>query len=380
MGLSYPVGMKVPWILLFTLAGFSAAAEVIAINGDDELRRAIASLKDGVTLKIKGGDYRGGWSVKGISQLTVEAADPANPPHFKNGNLGWQFSRCPGLTVRNLIVSGQRHNGFNIDDGGVRDKPVKGVTLSGLKVSEIGPKGNFDGIKCSGIDDLVIKECEVSGWGGQAIDFVGCHRAVISDCRFTGRPGFSQTTGPQFKGGSSDIVIERCFFKDAGMRPIQAGGSTGMSYFRPPGAKYEARKITIRDNTIVGGMCAVAFTGVDGAVFVRNVVVSPDKWILRILQETTAPGFPACRNVHFHHNVIVFDRAKVRGVVNIGSNTAPKTFRFENNLWYATDRPGRSKPSLPVTETGGIYDFDPRLDAKTHRPSAAKAKALLKAR
>lgn len=164
MSLSYSTGMKIPWILLFTLAGFSAAAEVIAVNGDDELRRAIASLKDGVTLKIKGGDYRGGWSVKGISQLTVEAADLANPPHFKNGNLGWQFSLCPGLTVRNLIVSGQRHNGFNIDDGGVRDKPVKGVTLSGLKVSEIGPKGNFDGIKCSGIDDLVIKEWEVSGW------------------------------------------------------------------------------------------------------------------------------------------------------------------------------------------------------------------------
>ena len=213
MGLSYPAGMKVPWILPFTLAGFLAEAEVIAVNGDDELRCAIASLKDGVTLKIKGGDYRGGWSVKGISQLTVEAGDPANPPHFKNGNLAWQFSHCPGLTVRNLIVSGQRHNGFNIDDGGVRDKPIKGVTLSGLKVFEIGPKGNFDGIKCSGINDLVIKECEVSGWGGQAIDFVGCHRAVISDCRFTGRPGFSQTTGPQFKGGSSDIVIERCFLR-----------------------------------------------------------------------------------------------------------------------------------------------------------------------
>lgn len=357
-----------------------ASGQVITVEGDDELRKAVSSLKDGTTLKIKAGDYRGGWSVKGIRGLTVEAADPKNPPHFKNGNLGWQFSRCADLTVRNLRVSGQRHNGLNIDDGGLREKPVTGVRLIGLKVSEIGPKGNFDGIKCSGIDDLVIKDCEISGWGGQAIDFVGCHRAVISDCRFLGRPGYSQHTGPQFKGGSSDIVIERCYFKYAGMRPIQAGGSTGMPYFRPPGAKYEARKIIIRKNHIIGGMCAVAFTGVDGATFERNVIVKPDKWVLRILQETTAPGFPPCRNVKFEQNVIVFDRARVRGVTNIGSNTAPKTFEFTKNLWYATDRPDRSKPNLPVAETGGIYDQDPRIDAKTQLPTAAKAKALLQGR
>ena len=34
-----------------------------------------------------------------------------------------------------------------------------------------------------------------------------------------------------------------------------------MSYFRPPGAKCEARKITIRDNTIVGGMCGGLYGG-----------------------------------------------------------------------------------------------------------------------
>jgi hypothetical protein len=372
--------MRLHAIVWFTALSLSASAEEIMVKGDEELQRAITSLKDGTTLKIKPGDYRGGWSVRGIRKLTVEAADPANPPHFKKGNVGWQFSRCFDLTVRNLQVSGQHNNGLNIDDGGLRDQPVTGVTLSGLKVSDIGPRGNFDGIKCSGIDDLVIKDCEVSGWGGQAIDFVGCHRALISNCRFFGKPGFSQTTGPQFKGGSSEVVIERCFFKNAGMRPIQAGGSTGMAYFRPPGAKYEARQITIRDNTIVGGMCAVSFTGVDGATFARNIIVQPDKWVLRILQETSASGFPPCRNVRFERNVIVFDRAKVRGVVNIGANTAPKTFRFEKNLWYAADRPARSKPNLPVAETGGIDNLDPELDAKTFRPAAPRAQALLKER
>ena len=191
------------------------------------------------------------------------------------------------------------------------------------------------------------------------------------------RPGYSQTTGPQFKGGCSDVTIEHCRLINAGMRPIQAGGSTGMAFFRPKGAKYEARNIIIHNNFISGGTCAVAFTGVDGAEFSRNVVTHPDKWVMRILQETTAEGFPPCRNVHVHQNVIVFERAKVRGVANIGPNTEPETFRFEKNLWHASDAPDRSKPKLPAPEKQGVYDLDPKLDLKTGSLGEPKAKALL---
>ena len=205
------------------------------------------------------------------------------------------------------------------------------------------------------MQDLTIRNCTISGWGGQAIDFVGCRKSLITGCVFTGKPGFSQHTGPQFKGGCEDIVIEKCRFKDAGQRPIQAGGSTGMDYFRPPGAKYEARRITIRDNTIEGGMCAAAFTGVDGAEFAGNTVRHPEKWIFRILQETKAEGFPPCRNVVVSGNSFVFQRAKVREEINIGPDTAPETFRFENNRWLAEDKPAASAPKLPVAEKGGTY-------------------------
>ena len=34
-------------------------------------------------------------------------------------------------------------------------------------------------------------------------------------------------------GGSSDIVLEHCTLVNAGMRPVQAGGSTGMAYDHP---------------------------------------------------------------------------------------------------------------------------------------------------
>lgn len=366
--------LSIPLLLSVSLD----AATVQQIRSDAELAKALDRLKPHTTLQIAPGTYRGAWAVAGIDHLTVEAADPENPPLFKGGNQAWQFSRCNRLTVRHLRTSGQKYNGFNIDDGGKRDTPTTHVRLEHLTVTDVGPRGNFDGIKCSGIDQLRITHCTISGWGGQAIDFVGCHNAVISHCTITGKPGYSQTTGPQFKGGSSDITVEHCTFLNAGMRPIQAGGSTGMAYFRPPGATWEARDITIRHNTIIGGMCAVSFTGVDGAEFSRNTIIKPDKWVFRILQETTAPGFPPCRNVDFHHNIISFQRAKVRGVVNLGPNTAPDTFRFHHNLWFASDAPDRSRPNLPAPESDAIHGLDPKLDPTTYRPAAAKARAILK--
>ncbi|MCW1883287.1 right-handed parallel beta-helix repeat-containing protein [Luteolibacter flavescens] len=325
------------------------------VDSPEGLSAALRNLKAGDVVRIAPGDYPAGHFVTGIADLTIEASDAAKPPHFKGGKEAWHFTRCPGLTLRNLKVSGQSANGINLDDGGERGKPVAKTLIEGVTVSDIGPTGNFDGIKCSGLTDLVIRDCEISGWGGQAIDFVGCSKALITGCVFTGKPGYSQHTGPQFKGGSEDIVIEKCRFKDAGQRPVQAGGSTGLDFFRPPGAKYEARRITIRDNVIEGGMCAAAFTGVDGAEFTGNTVKNPEKWIFRILQETKEEGFTPCRNVLVKDNSFVFQRAKVRDETNIGPDTSPETFRFENNRWLAEDKPSASTPKLPVEEAGGTY-------------------------
>ncbi len=190
--------------------------------------------------------------------------------------------------------------------------------------------------------------------GGQAIDFVGCKNSLITGCVFIGKHGFSQNTGPQFKGGSEGIVIEKCEFVNAGERPIQVGGSTGKAFFRPLGAKYEARDITIRDNVIKGGVCATAFTGATDVDFVRNEIVFPEQWIFRVLQETRGEGFLPCGDVRILENEFVFRRKDVIHEMNIGQGTAPETFVFTNNVWHAEDAPGKSKPKLPVAETGGV--------------------------
>lgn len=330
-------------------------AGVIEVRNGDELRKVLGSLKDGDVLKIAPGKYPPGHTVSGVSNLTVEALDKDDRPVFEGGNQAWHFIRTPGLKIRNLIIRGQKTNGINMDDGGKMDQPVEDVLIEGVSVEDIGPKGNFDGIKCSGLKGLVIRDCEISGWGGQAIDFVGCREALITGCKITGKEGFSQHTGPQFKGGCENVTIEKCRFINAGERPVQAGGSTGVDFMRPPGVKYEARRIYIRDNVFEGGMCAVAFTGVTEAEFTGNKVNRPEKWIFRILQETNARGFKPCGDVKITGNEFVFRRENVGIEINIGPGTSPETFVFENNRWLAEDKPSRSKPKLPVEEKGGVY-------------------------
>lgn len=339
----------------------------VTVHDTSELKTALLTLARGTTLKIAPGDYSGGNQVQSVEQLTIEALDPENPPHFKGGNTAWQFSRCEGLTLRHLKMSGQQGNGINLDDGGDLEHPVNGITIEHVELSDIGPSGNHDGIKASGLQELTIRDCTMTGWGGQAIDLVGCHQSLISGCRFVGKDGFTATAGIQLKGGTSEVTVEKCHFLSAGERPINVGGSTGLPYFRPQGSKHEARQIVVRDNVIEGSLCAAAFVGVDGAEFTGNTILFPEKWIFRILQETKSEGFVPCRNVRVSGNRIVFRRDQVQTEINIGAGTEPATFHFENNQWFAEDRPLSSKPKLPAEETGGIYGSDPR-DAPTAVP------------
>jgi len=109
--------------------------------------------------------------------------------------------------------------------------------------------------------------------------------------------------------------------------------------------------------------------GVEDAVVRYNTIYQPEKWVLRILQETRDPDFVVCRNNRFERNLIVFRRSDVNVFVNVGPGTAPETFQFADNFWYCQDRPEASRPQLPSAETGGVYGRDPKVFSSAHGPS-----------
>jgi hypothetical protein len=235
-----------------------------------------------------------------------------------------------------------------------------------LRISDIGPRGNHDGIKLSGVDDFTVVDCHVERWGssGSAIDMVGCHKGVIRRCQFQ-RGGANAV---QAKGGSSEIAIVRCRFEDCGERAINAGGRTDEISFRPPlksmpaNARYELKKLRVEGCTFIGGEAAIALVGVDGATIRYNTIYHPLNYAFRILQENTGAGFVPCRNGVIENNIIAFRSEKWSdGGVNIGPDTAADSFKFASNLWYCEDRPKSSAPKLLVKEKDPVIGEDPQF-------------------
>ncbi|GAB4459736.1 MAG: hypothetical protein OHK0029_22700 [Armatimonadaceae bacterium] len=333
--------------------------QTIPVGNRAEFARALETAKAGTKILLAPGDYGGGFYRENLrgepgKPIVIAGADPKRPPRFTGGNTALQLSNVAYLELRDLLVEGSRFNGINIDDGGTFDTPAHHITLKNLTVHGVGEGGNNDGIKLSGLEQFTIENCTIEEWsrGGSGVDMVGCHRGTVLNSTF--RNGGS--SGIQMKGGTARITVRRCRFEEAGARALNIGGSTGLPYFRPPGAKYEAKDITVEECRFTGSEAPLAFVGVDGAVVRRCRIERPGKWVIRILQETREPGFVPCRNVLFEENTVLFRSDRwVEGGINIGSGVAAETFRFRRNRWYCEDNPARSKPRLPTPEEGGIY-------------------------
>ena len=120
-------------------------------------------------------------------------------------------------------------------------------------------------------------------------------------------------------------------------------------------------------NRFTGGVSALAWVTADGGKVHHNTIHLPEKWVLRILQETSDAKFKPSHDGVFERNLVVFDR-KVGTFVNVGPNTAPDTFVFRENAWFEVG--GGRRPRLPTPEIGGVYGVDPRLE----KPGTAEMK------
>lgn len=388
-------------------ADWNQAPPTIRVANAKMLQAAFRDAVPGTRIEIAPGDYGSvtGTNLRGRAGKTiiVTASDASDPPRF----VSLQLSRCEYLELSDLVFAGAPDNGLNVDDGGDYAWPAHHIVLRRLQVRDVGPDGNHDGVKLSGLDDFQVLDCTIERWGtgnGSGIDMVGCHRGLIRDNVLRHQqptPENGSLTGAhgvQTKGGCRAIRIENNRFEHAGARAINCGGSTGQQFFRPPletlpnGApRSEASEISIVGNVIIGSEAALAFVGVDGALVQWNTIYLPRKWALRILQETRAPGFVTSRDVKFFDNLVVFSQAEwSEGGVNIGAATTPEKFTFAHNFWFCLDDPAHSRPTLPTVETDGVFgenplfvaaqDLDLRLqaDSPARDFGATAAKEILK--
>ncbi len=379
--LGRPAGAGAP----FSDGCLPTAVLYVATNGNDStgtgtlaqpfrtISRGLSSATSGVAVTIRPGVYNGDLYVEGLAGTTsapiwIRGESATNRPVLQGGSEGLHLTRVRYVVVENLEITGASQNGLNCDDDGDYANPeaTRWVVFSNLYIHHIGFGGNQDGLKLSGVYDYWVLNSEFAFCGGSAsgsgVDHVGCHRGVIEGCYFHDL----SANAVQCKGGSSDIEIRGCRIVNAGVRGINIGGSTDFEFFRPPlsttRANYEAADIRVVANLFQGCTAAVAYVGCVTSVVANNTIHSPSRWIARILQETvTSPPyeFLPCGNNQFNNNIVYFDSSLLASHLNIGGNTAPSTFLFANNLWYAYNQPSASTPTLAGTVTNNLAGLNP---------------------
>ncbi len=359
-------------IYLFLLALISslssAYAGEIIVKDANSFYEAVKHAQPGTTILVASGAYEGVFyfeNIKGTADrpVVIAAQDPANPPHIVSTHEGMHFVDAEYLEVRDLVIDDWRENGFHVDDGGSFETPSRHIVLKNITIRGGGnEKGIFHGIKLTGVVEFVLENCVVENWpsGGAGINMLGSHEGVVTGCTVRNSAGRGEM-GLQTKGGTSDILITKNRFLNAGLKALSLGGSTGLSGFRPPFQGYEAKNIWVEGNLIVGSESAIVFASSEDVTVRFNTIYLPEKWAVRILQDNTSPGSIPCRNGTFTDNIVVFQSGWLQGGINIGKGTAPETFRFARNAWYCENRPGRSQPYLPTLEEDGIYGQDPLL-------------------
>ncbi|MBK9103856.1 MAG: right-handed parallel beta-helix repeat-containing protein [Saprospiraceae bacterium] len=318
----------------------------------------------GDTILIHEGTYSGGIYVADL-QGTASAwihilAAPGEAVTFDGGGNAWQFTDAAYLEISGFIFEHQTGNGVNFDDGGSYETPSHHILFDNCTFRDINASGNNDLLKLSGIDSFEIRQCLFlnGAEGGSGIDMVGCHDSQIHNNRFENQGSNSV----QAKGGCRNIRIERNFFKNGGARALNLGGSTGLQFFRPLDAPYEAAELKVYSNVFIGSDAPVAFVGTINTEVVNNTFYLPTKWVLRILQETVDPDrFPPCGYNTFRNNIIYINNL-VSVECNIGPNTAPETFTFSNNLWFHSENSNWTGPDLPVEDTDNIVSEDPLFE------------------
>jgi hypothetical protein len=357
-----------------SLVGSDSTGDGTAANPFATVQRAAQEAAAGTAIVIHSGVYAGGGLVEiegtPTAPIWIGGAPGETRPVIDGGSEGLHLVRAKYVIVHDLEVLNSSSNGINADDGGDCAVPTAShhLLFQRLSIHDIGGTGNQDGLKLSGIRDFWVLDCDFAhcggGMSGSGVDMVGCHRGLIARNRFEDMSG----NAVQCKGGSTDVEILRNRMVNAGERAVNIGGSTTFEYFRPPLSttepNTESRNIRVLANVFEGATTPVAFVGTVESVVANNTIVSPSRWVLRILQETTSSGgyeFLPCGNNRFENNLIYFERSSISVDVNIGPDTAPETFSFSNNLWYAHDTPEASEPTLPVAETNGIYSENPQF-------------------
>lgn len=356
------INIRVLIFCLILLNSNLLSAKTILVGSklpNKNLAEAITLAFPGDTIRFQRGIYSGGQIIKDLKGtekgwITLYAS-VSDSVIIRGGSTSWQFADPAYLQIEGFIFEEQTANGMNIDDGGDYSTPAHHLLIKNCTFRNIKATGNNDLLKLSGLDHFEISGCQFMNGspGGSGIDMVGCHQGTIESCEFKNLGSNSV----QAKGGSQHIRIIRNRFVNGGQRSVNLGGSTGLPFFRPIDATFEAANLEVYSNIFVGSDSPVAFVGCVNSMVVNNTIYKPGRWVVRILQENSNPRFAQCSENTFSNNLIYYEN--LRTETNVGANTRPETFRFTNNFWFDFAASQSRLPLIPVKDSTISFGLNP---------------------
>lgn len=353
--------------LLLNFIFLNSNAETLHIGNGFQyanLEEAAPNAQPGDTLLYHEGTYSGGqfvYDLHGTPDAWIYITTLPGETVIIDGSTEAIHLIDPAFVhLSGMIIQHQTGNGINTDDGGDYETPAHHVIFENITFRDMSASGNNDMLKLSGLDFFEVRNCTFLNGanGGSGIDMVGCHNGFIEDNYFENMG----SNCIQAKGGTEHIRIEGNFFRNGGNRTLNLGGSTGLQFFRPDTAHFEAANLQVYSNIFVGSWAPIAYVGSVNVKVVNNTIYQPENWVIRILQETVDPDrFVECGDNFFQNNIIYLSNS-LSTETNIGPNTRPETFTFSNNLWYNIDNTNWGGPNIPVADPNQILNQDPLFE------------------
>lgn len=283
------------------------------------------------------------------------------------------------LKIQDLIFRNSQYHGINICDGGhpsdlndSRGTPAHDIIFKNLEFYNC----ERTGLKMAGVDNFLIEDCTFNNLPFQCLDMVGCHNGTVRNCTFTDCMSRSGSgIGVVAKGGSKDITIDRCYFKDLRTYGVMIGATTSENLFRPPVYSndsdgnlmdYEAKNINVyrclfdnigtpikwsccRENRVYNNTiyCPKSFDDSEYSDGGGTLVAVFN--IYEMHTEVAGDTLVWSRDGIVKNNLIYYGTTHMypwlnKAVYVQSEYTHPETFEFSNNLFYCHANPDSSFP------------------------------------
>jgi hypothetical protein len=205
---------------------------------------------------------------------------------------------------------------------------IENCTFTDL--NNTGKSGNTGAcLKIDGTDNFRVLNCSFIN-GTFITDGIGLNadrNGVVSHCTFENMPG----DGSHCKGGSKNITYEKNLFVNCSTCGLDVGGETGLQFFCPLGATWEADSIKVYANVFISGSTGIKLSSCHNSFIYSNTCFKSTSFAFRSLN-TSSNGITLDNNQVYNNIFTTYSPNHI--YLNASANFDYSTEYFKNNLFH----------------------------------------------